>query len=74
MFHLEPSGIKLGHSKQLKPKMAQRTTILQRSQRAKRNKLMVVSGECPKCHHKKLLESMNLEKCAKCKYVIKRWL
>jgi len=53
-----------------------RTGISERSDRARQQppKLMVVKGECPKCHHHKLLESMNLQKCAKCKYVIRRWL
>ena len=52
-----------------------RTGIQKRSNRAYRDipKLTVVRGKCPKCKHNKLLESMTLQKCAKCKYVIKRW-
>ena len=36
-------------------------------------KLEVIKGECPKCKHHELLQSMMLLKCAKCKHIIKRW-
>lgn len=50
-------------------------SIQQNSKRGKGSmpKLMVTYGECPNCFHTKLLESQNLVKCAKCKFVIRRW-